>query len=434
MEQPPATIDLLVHGASAVVSALGSDALGGSGMSALCRREGVGIAIRDGRIVEVGPEAELERKYSARADLDAGGGLVMPGLVDAHTHPVFAGWRADEFEMRTRGATYLEIAAAGGGIASSLRGVRGASLEELVTLLVGRMQRFLELGTTTVEAKSGYGLSVADERKCLEAIRAANRLHPVDLVPTFLGAHALPPEFKQRREVYVDLVCEEMLPSLAADGLASYCDVFVEQGAFTLEEGRRVLLRAKELGLGLRLHVDQLTAGGGAELAAEVGAASADHLEHVTQAGLEALLEAGTIPVLCPLVPLFLREEQEAPGRRMIDEGLPVAIATDFNPGSCNCMSLFETLSWAALRYSMETAEALTAATLNAAASVGLAGDRGTLEPGKRADLLVVDLPDERHIVYELGRNPVRACVKNGRVVLDVRAAPGAPGGVPTCP
>ncbi|MFT5289002.1 MAG: imidazolonepropionase [Planctomycetota bacterium] len=417
MEGTVEAADLVVRGASAIVTPTGSTAKGGSDQGIIKRIEGAALAIRDGRIVALGSEAEIASVYRAAKSFDAEGGLIIPGLVDAHTHPVFSGWRADEFELRTTGATYLEIAAAGGGIAASLRGVRGTSKTDLVALLVERMQRFLELGTTTVEAKSGYGLSVSDERKCLEAIREANKLHPVDLIPTFLGAHALPPEFRDQRERYVDLVVDEMLPGIAADGLATFCDVFVEKGAFTLGEGRRVLERAKDLGLGLRLHVDQLTAGGGAELAAELGAASADHLEHVTPAGIDALLGAGTVPVLCPLVPLFLREEQEAPGRRMVDAGLPVAIATDFNPGSCNCMSLFEALSWAALRYRLTANEALTAGTLNAAASLGLGSDRGSLEVGKRADLLILDLPDERHVVYELGRNPVRAVLKDGRLV-----------------
>jgi imidazolonepropionase len=377
---------------------------------------GAGLAIDGERIVAVGPDAELAARFQPRSRVDARGGLCLPGFVDAHTHPVFVGTRADEFELRTRGASYAEIAAAGGGIQASVRGVRASSKEELLALLCMRLDRFLELGTTTVEAKSGYGLSLEDERKSLEVIAAANRRHPVDLVPTFLGAHAVPAEHRGRRGDYVRLVIEEMLPRVAADGLAEYCDVFTEAGAFDLAETRAIATAARDLGLGVRLHVDQLSPLGGAELAAELGAASADHLEFVSDAGIAALAAAGVAPVLCPLVPLYLRVEQEAPARRMIAAGLGVVLATDFNPGSCPLQSMPEVLTWAALRYRMSAAEVLTAATLNAAASLGRAADRGTLEVGKRADVVIADVADERQLVAELGRNPVQCVIKSGRV------------------
>jgi len=330
---------------------------------------------------------------------------------------VFHGTREDEFEMRTRGATYVEIAQRGGGILSTVRGLRSASREELLARLLQRLDRFLELGTTTIEAKSGYGLTTADEIKSLEVMRAASAMHPVEIVPTFLGAHEFPPEFRENRAAYVDLLVEEMLPRVAAEKLAEYCDVFTEGHVFGIEDSRRILTRAVALGLRPRLHADQLSRLGGAELAAEVGAASADHLEFVDDAGIDALGAAGVVPVLCPVVPLFLRVDKEAPGRRMIDRGLAVAVSTDFNPGSCYLQSLPTAMAWAALRYRMSAGETLTAATLNAAASLGRADRIGTLEVGKQADVVCLDVPNHRHVVYEQGRNAVRWVVKRGRVV-----------------
>ncbi|MCE9595996.1 MAG: imidazolonepropionase [Planctomycetes bacterium] len=385
-------------------------------MGELRALDGGAVAIHDGRIVDVGPEGELATRYAATAELDARGGTLVPGFVDAHTHPVFATTREDEFELRTRGATYVEIAERGGGILSTVRGVREASRETLLARLGLHLERFLALGTTTVECKSGYGLTLDDEVKCLEVLAEARRTQPIELVPTFLGAHDFPLEFRTRKREYVDLVCERMLPRVAEAKLAEYCDVFTETIAFSLDESRRILERARSLGLGLRLHVDQLTPLGGAELAAELGAASADHLEHVSERGIEALRAAKVVPVLCPVVPLFLRQDKEAPGRRLIDAGLAVAISTDFNPGSCNLQSLPEVMSWAALRYRMSAAECLTAATLNAACSLGRGAEIGTLEVGKRADVVVLDAPNHRHLVYELGRSPVRAVVVRGRV------------------
>ena len=410
-------VELLICGAAELATAQGSEPRGGRDLGAIRVIERGAVAIDAGRIVAVGTEDELRASHTARHELDARGGTLVPGFVDAHTHPVFAGTREQEFEQRTAGATYVEIAESGGGILSSTRGVRASSTEELTGSLLVRLQRFLELGTTTVEAKSGYGLTLTDELKCLEAIAAANAAHAVDLVPTFLGAHDVPEEYRDRRDAYVDLLMQEMLPRVAESGLATYCDIFTEAHVFGLEDSRRILMRARELGFGLRLHVDQLTPLGGAELAAELGAASADHLEFVSDAGMEAMLESQVIPVLCPVVPLFLRQEQEAPGRRMIDAGLAPAIATDFNPGSCYLQSMPEVLSWAALRYRMTAAEALAAGTLNAACSLGRGAEIGTLEVGKRADVLVLDVPNHRHLVYELGRNPVRCVVKDGVVV-----------------
>ena len=414
----PTRVDLLVSGAAELATPLGSSARGGSELGGNVQaRPGWGVAATGGRVVAVGPDDDLRRLYEPKIEYDARGGTLVPGFVDAHTHPVFATTREDEFEMRTRGATYVEISLAGGGILSTVRGVREGSTELLLAQLLERCDRFLELGTTTVEAKSGYGLSTEDELKMLRVIAEANRRHPVELVPTFLGAHEFPAEYRDDRDAYVDLLVQEMLPRVAEEGLAEYCDIFTETHVFGLEDSRRILTQAKGLGFRLRLHVDQLTPLGGAELAAEFGADSADHLECVTERGMAALGEAGVVPVICPLVALYLRQEQEVPGRRLIDLGLAPAVATDFNPGSCYTQSMPEVLSWSALRMNMSAAEVLTAGTLNAAASLNRAERLGSLEPGKQCDLLVLDVPNHRHLCYELGRNPVRTVVKQGRVV-----------------
>ncbi|QDV06307.1 Imidazolonepropionase [Planctomycetes bacterium Poly30] len=418
----PETVDLLITGIGELATPLGDVAVAGSALGRISVRRGVAIACSKGRIVAVGPESELRRSYAAMEELSAEGGLVIPGLVDSHTHPVFADTRESEFEARVAGKSYVQIAAEGGGIRSSLRGVRESSVEDLTLGLLGRLDRFLALGTTTLEAKTGYGLTVADELKGLDAIHAADRSHAVDLIATCLGGHDVPPEFEGRKEAWIDVVVNELWP--AAQGRAAFADVFTESHVFGLADSRRMMEAARELGFGIRMHVDQLTSLGGAELAAELGAASADHLEHVSERGMRALAESGVQPVLCPMVPLFLRETQEAPARAMVEAGCAPALSTDFNPGSCYCMSLFEVMSWAALRYGFSAAEALTAATLNAAATLRLAEDRGTIEPGKRADLVLTDLPNYHHLTYELGRPPVRAVVKNGAVVFQPSALP----------
>ncbi len=409
-------VDWLITGLAQVASAKGQGPVSGAAMEATVQ-EGVAVAISGGEIVAVGDAAELERTYQAKERFDGQGGVLIPGFVDSHTHPIFFGTREEEFEMRLAGKTYVEISEAGGGILSSIRGVREASKEVLTARLLKRLDRFIEMGTTTIEAKTGYGLSTADELKCLEVLAEANRLHPIEIVPTFLGAHDVPPEFKGRKSDYVNLLMEEMLPLVAESGLAEYCDVFTESHVFGLEDSRRLMNRGRELGLGVRMHVDQLTPLGGAQLAAELGAASADHLECVTPEGIDALAAAGVIPVLCPLVPLYLRQSEEAPARAMIRAGLAPALATDFNPGSCYVQSMPEVLTWAALRYGMSTREALSAATLNAACSLGRGARLGTIEPGKQADLALLDLPNVGHLTYEFGRNPVVAVWKNGRLV-----------------
>ncbi|TAJ24537.1 MAG: imidazolonepropionase, partial [Planctomycetota bacterium] len=269
----------------------------------------------------------------------------------------------------------------------------------------------------------GYGLSLADELKSLEVLRAAAQVHPLEIVPTFLGAHDVPAEHRGDKARYVDLLVEELLPAVAAARLAEYCDVFTEAHTFDLADSRRILGRARELGFGLRVHADQLSQLGGAELAAELGAASADHLEHVSERGIAALLAAGTVPVLCPLVPLVLRQEREAPGRRIADAGLPLALSTDYNPGSCYCPSLHEAIAFGALRYRLTAAECLTAATLNPACSLGRGARCGTLEPGKQADFALLDVASVEHLAYDFGRPRVRGVWKRGVRVVPAPAA-----------
>jgi len=337
--------------------------------------------------------------------------------VDAHTHLPFAGWREREFDERLRGATYSEIAARGGGILSTVAQTRRADGRQLAELVRGRLDDLMRLGTTTVEAKSGYGLSTADELKQLHALREAGRGHPVELVPTFLGAHTVPAEHRADRAAYVELLVREMLPAVVDAGLAEYADVFVDANAFTTDEARAVLRAARDRGLGLRLHADQLADDGGAALAAELGAASADHLEHASDAGIEALARAGTCGVLLPAATFFLMMDARPPGRRLVDAGVPVVVATDFNPGSCPAESMGTALSFACLTAGLTVDEAITAATLNAAHALGRAGSVGSLEPGKRANLVVHAIPNRYHLVYRFGVPRVETVVVDGRVV-----------------
>lgn len=411
-------LDLLVCGAAELATPEGKLARGGSALGQIRVLPQSAVAIHAGKILALGAESQLRQHYRFREVLDAGGGTLLPGFIDAHTHPLFRGTREEEFEQRTQGRSYVEIAQAGGGILSSVRGVRESSDEELLARLLLRLDRFLELGTTTIEAKTGYGLSCAEEERCLRLLQRASQQHPIEIVPTFLGAHEYPEEYRGRKSEYVELLVQEMLPGVAAQGIAEYCDIFTESHVFSLADSLRILTRARELGLRLRLHADQLSLLGGAQLAAQLQADSADHLEYIDEAGIQALGAAGVVPVLCPLVPLTLRQEREAPGRRMVDAGLAPAISTDFNPGSCYLQSLPVVLAFAALRYRFTAAEALCAATLNAAASLGRAARLGSLEVGKDADLVVLDQPNHKHLVYELGRNAVRAVVKRGRVVV----------------
>ena len=357
-------------------------------------RDGVMI-VRDGVIAYAGARCALDSHLEI---IDAGNRVVMPGFVDAHTHPVFAGNRADEFEKRSSGVTYQQISAAGGGIRSTVRKTRAATEEELFAAASRYTQWFLRGGTTTIEAKSGYGLTLDDEMKLLRVIR---RMRPIRAIPTFLGAHEIPDEYRGRREEYIQLVIEEMLP--AARKLADYCDIFCEPHVFPVDDARRILLAAKEHGFNLRMHVDQLANSCGAQLAAELGAVTADHLEHTDAAGIHALGAAGVQPVLLPGSVYALGSKRYPDARAMIEAGLAIVLATDFNPGSSPTPSMPMILSLASTQMKMTPAESITAATINAAYSLGLGSEIGSLEPGKRADFVIHDCKDHRELAYFFG-------------------------------
>jgi imidazolonepropionase len=373
--------------------------------------------VRDGRFEAVGTRAQIEPLIQPDHEvIDAGGRVVMPGFVDAHTHAVFAGTRADELEFRAAGLTYQDIAQRGGGIRSTVRRTRAASEEELVATSRRYADWFLRCGTTTVEAKSGYGLSAGDELKMLRAIRALDLGTPLRYVPTFLGAHIVPDEYRDRREAYVNLVNEEMLPRVAADRLAEYCDVFCESGAFTSEESVRILGAAQQLGLKLRIHADQLSNNGGAQLAARLGAATADHLEHTAADGIEALRSAAVQPVLLPGSVYALGSKRYPAAREMIDAGLAVVLATDFNPGSSPTPSMTMILSLAVTQMKVMPSEAIAAATINAAYSIGRGTQLGSIEPGKIADFVIHDCGDHRELAYFFGVEHAWATYTSGKL------------------
>lgn len=374
-----------------------------------------------GTILWVGPRGELPGEFRGAERFDAGGGLVIPGLVDCHNHLAFGGWRAEEFEQRLQGRSYLEIAAAGGGIARTVRLTRAASDEELTSRARGFLRDMLTLGVTTVECKSGYGLDREHELRILRLYRALAGTQPVRLVATFLGAHVVPPEYRDDRSGYLALLIDDLLPVIARERLAAFCDVFVERSAFSVEEARRILLAARAAGLGAKLHADQLSAGGGAELAAELGAASADHLECASDAGIAAMARAGVVAVSLPFASMYLGQAA-APVRRWIDAGAAVAVATDFNPGSAPSYHLPVALTLACTLQRMTPAEALKGATIIAARAIGLEGTMGSLEPGKAADFVVLDAADVTHWLYHLRPNACRATVAGGIVAW---SAPG---------
>ncbi|MCS7216280.1 imidazolonepropionase [Thermus sp.] len=400
-------MDLLVVGIGELATPLGGRPLGGRAQGRLLILREAYVLVREGRIAAVGTGSPPRFEGPV---LHCEGRCVTPGLVDPHTHAVFAGNRVQEFLARARGERYT-----GGGILTTVRATRAASEEELVQLAAPRLGRMLAQGVTTVEVKSGYGLTLADELKMLRAVRRLAEALPLTLVPTFMGAHAFPPEVP--REEYVRLLVEEMLPAVAAEGLARFCDVFCDRGFYTVEEARRILEAARRLGLGLKVHADELAPVGAAELAAELRATSAEHLLHVSPEGIRALAEAGTVAVLLPGT-AFLLEEPYPPARPLIEAGVPVALGTDFNPGSCPLASLPFAMSLAILKLKMSPEEVLTAATLNAAAALGLAQEVGSLEAGKKADLVVWDAATFAEIPYWMGQNLAWAVVKEGRVVL----------------
>ena len=395
-----------------------------------CRQEGGQEAVHplpraalawEGETIRwVGPESAVPAAFAGLPREDAGGRVVIPGLVDCHTHLAFGGWRAEEFEQRIMGKSYLEIAAAGGGIAATVAQTRATADAVLEARCLHHLLGMARLGVTTVEAKTGYGLSVEQELRLLRVYREVGARAFQRVVPTLLGAHVVPAEFRARREDYVSQVIEEMIPPAAATDLARFCDVFVEQGAFTVEEGRRILLAAKRHGLGAKVHADQLRPGGGAELAAELGAVSADHLERVSPQGIAALARSGVVAVSLPFASLYLGHPT-LPARRLIEAGVPVAVATDFNPGTAPSYHLPVALTLACTLMRLTPKEALKGATAYGARAAGLDGKSGSLEPGKTADFAVLETESVEHWLYHLRDNACVRTVARGRALVDPR-------------
>ena len=372
------------------------------------------VLIQGERIAQVGtgappsvPDAQV---------VDAGGSLVTPGLVDAHTHLIFGGWRQNELGMKHHGRTYLEIQNAGGGIQSTTNATRKATEEELTAKAAKALDEMMSFGTTTCEAKSGYGLATEHELKALRVIQNLNDRHSMDIVATFMGAHLVPAEYKQDREAYIRLVCEEMMPAVKEQGIAKFCDVFCEADTFTVEESRRILEAGLKYGLRPKIHADEIEAIGGSRLAGEIGAISAEHLIVCPPEGIESLAQGGVIACLLPATSFNLGAAF-APARAMVEAGVPVAMATDFNPGSCPCLNLQFVINLGCLKYKLTPEEVLTAVTLNGAAAIDMADQVGSVEAGKLGDLVIWDAPDLDYICYRIGSNLARAVIKRGRLV-----------------
>ena len=421
-------IDLLIHSAAQVVTCAGIEGKPrqGAAMQAVGIIEAGAVAVENGQIVAVGKSVDLCSQYTARQSIDASGQVVCPGFVDPHTHVVYAGDRVNEFELRIQGATYLEIMAAGGGIVSTVQATRQVTLDELVHQSRARLDAMLVLGTTTVEAKSGYGLDVATELKQLEATAILDQSHAIDLVPTFLGAHAVPPEYKGRTDDYVAFVIEAMLPAaqtwyrqshFAANQTPWFVDVFCEKNAFDVAQSRRVLAAGKVLGMGVKAHVDEFTALGGVSMVLDLGAISVDHLDVTGAEEIQRLAQSTTIAVVIPTVNFNLGSTHFANARAMIDAGAALALTTDINPGSAPCPSMPLVMAIACRYQKLSPAEALIASTINAAHAIGLGHRVGSLETGKQADLLILNTHDYRHLAYHFGGNLVERVIKRGRPV-----------------
>jgi imidazolonepropionase len=376
-----------------------------------------GVLCVDGKIAWVGAMSDWDRTLpEGFAEIDAGGKVVLPGFVDSHTHMMFAGERAQEFAIRAEGATYQQIAEAGGGILNTVTRVRAASKKELKKSTSRYMTEMMKHGTTTVEIKSGYGLEKDSEIKMLEAINELKREEMMTVVPTFIGAHAVPPEYKHSRELYMKLLLEEMTPYIGKKELATFCDVFCEKGYFDLEDAERILIEGKKWGMKPKIHAEELTQLGGALLAAKVGAVSADHLEHISNEGIAALRDAGVVATLLPGVSFFLNHGY-APARKLIDAGAAVAIASDFNPGSCMSFSMPMMMTIACTQMQVTPEEALTAATLNGAAALDISSTVGSIEVGKDADLIIADIPDYKFLAYHFGVNHITTTIKRGTIL-----------------
>lgn len=416
------TADLIITNIGELVTLAGSAGpRTGAAMSEVGAIGDAAVAVVGERIAAVGRRKDISQQWQLATDgveLDALGRLVLPGFVDPHTHLIFAGSREEEFALRLRGATYLEILRSGGGILNTVKLTRAASEAELTAGAAGHLAVMARHGTTTVEAKSGYGLDRENELKQLRVIAELNRRGPLELVPTFLGAHAVPPEFAGKTDDYVEQIISVILPAVAAAGLAEYCDVFCEDGVFDITQSRRILEAAAALGLSPKLHADEMVSLGGAELAADLGAVSADHLLCASDEGLRRMAARGTVAVLLPGTPYSLGTRDYARAREMIAAGVPVALATDFNPGTSFTESMPAVMELACRMMRLSPAEAITAATVNAAHAIGRAASVGTVEPGKQADLIMTAAPNYRYLPYHFGVNPVETVVKRGRVIV----------------
>ena len=413
---PIKEVDLLIKNAEELLTLFPSS----EGESGLGMIKNGTVAIKEGKIFWIGKTEECPKEISLGRgghEIDATGKVVMPGLIDAHTHLIFAGSRENEFEQRIQGLSYLDIAEKGGGILSTVEATRKASFDELFSLGKERLDRMLYKGVTTIEAKSGYGLSLNDEIKILKVMRALQEVHAVEIVPTFLGAHTLPKEFRNVRTRYIDLLTKEMIPRVAEERLAEFCDVFCEERAFTLEESKKILETGKDYGLRPKIHADQLSPGGGAELAAEVGAFSADHLEHVSQKGIKKMAEKEVTAVLLPGASFFLAMKKFPPAREMIKQGVSVSLATDLNPGSSMTESLPLMMTMGCIMYKMVPREVIQGTTIHAARSMGREKEIGSLEVGKQADILLLAIPNYRYLPYHFGVDHVEKVIKKGEVV-----------------
>lgn len=414
--------DLVIAGLSQLVTCSGPSPKTGSLMRDIGLLENAWVAGYQGKIVFVGQEKDFRRNFQLtdRAKLIDGQGLVgLPGLVDCHTHLPFAGSRDQEFSLRLQGYTYQQLAAMGLGIQTTVRATRETSAEELTELCLKRLDAMLLNGATTVEAKSGYGLNLEDEIKQLEVVRSLGSKHPVSLVPTFMGAHEIPPEYRTERRAYIELLKNKIMPEVRKRRLAEFFDIFCEPSVFNLEETRELAEAALQLGYKIKIHADEFVPIGGTELAVELGARSAEHLINITESGIEKLSRSRTAAVLLPGVSFFLMMEKKAPARTLIDRGVIVALATDYNPGSSHILSMLFVLQLGVFTLRMTVEEAITACTINAAYAIDRDERCGSLEPGKDLDLILCDIPSYLYLAYELGRNPVHTVIKGGRVVVE---------------
>jgi len=413
--------DLVVQDCRQLVTCAGPIPKRKSALQDVESAENAWIASSKGKIVFVGKEKDFRKSVRPErraVRIDAGPLVGLPGFVDSHTHLPFAGNRVEEFRLRLQGYSYQQLAAKGMGIQTTVRATRRAKKQELLQLVLKRLDWMLLSGTTTVEAKSGYGLNLKDEVKQLEVLKEAAQRHPVDIVPTFMGAHDIPKEYKRRKNAYIDLLIDKIMPEVRRRNLAEFFDAFCEEGVYSIEETRLLAEAAKRAGFKIRIHADEFAALGGAELAAEVGAASADHLISITEKGIRSLSRSETAATLLPSVSFFLMLEKKAPARRLIDAGAALNLASDFNPGSSMVGSMLFVMQLGVYLLKMSVEEALNAVTANAAYALRRHDSVGSLEVGKKMDMLLCDVPDYASLVYELGRNPIRHVIKNGRVVV----------------